>query len=393
MKFHGSVAREKLLTLWSMKIEFKRFLVESTRNNEIEMTVTINKQIFSVDLNTVMSYQQDSLPNLSVPLLFLMMRDTMIMLHAESTEGIFRVPGKQDEVDGYKELFNRGEYIVFKECSCHTIAGLFKLFLRELPEAVIPQRFYDSFVNEQVVDDISEDPSKIQPLLDILPKTNKAMVIFIINFLQRLSDHEEETKMGIDNLAMVFSACMLIGTDMDPFSALTKTNIAKSCIAALIRNLPKDAIEQLDLDVPEYIPGAGLIVVDTDPIPRVMEEVKEREMPKKGDGMRKTLSNIFSRSRSTSQSKSATNDRGSDRSSSSRSVHDTVSVTEAAYVPITASAAPSTPHKRGVSMGASNKPNETHYSKDDILQMWDITAVPAALSKPPFALLPQSVSN
>ncbi|ELP94225.1 hypothetical protein EIN_186520 [Entamoeba invadens IP1] len=249
--------------------------------------------IFGQELSVVMSYQSKEYPSLSIPLIYVLMHDTLQNMQCETHEGIFRVPGKQEEVECYKDLFDKGQYQIYKDCSCNTIAGLFKLFLRELPTPIIPTNCYDFFVSEEVVSDISNNPDNIKELLNKLPSVNKEMVIYIISFLQELSAHFEETKMGVDNLAMVFSACMLIGDASDPFLALTKTNLAQSCIAALIANFPKDMITTVNLDVTGY-DKKGFALLEVDPVIAYMEE-KEREKEKL-----KEKKGIFVRSRAQS---------------------------------------------------------------------------------------------
>ena len=150
----------------------------------------ITQPVFGVELDTIMSYQHQSYPDLSVPLLLLLMRDSFIQLDGFTQEGIFRVPGKQDEVDGYRDLFNQGKYEIWKECNPNTIAGLFKLFLRDLPTPIVPPRLYDDFVNQDTLDDLESEEKGAETmakLLDSLPATNRNVFVFLINFLQLLS--------------------------------------------------------------------------------------------------------------------------------------------------------------------------------------------------------------
>ncbi|ELP90583.1 Rho GTPase-activating protein, putative [Entamoeba invadens IP1] len=240
------------------------------------MSTTVAQPVFSVDLNMVMTYQKMVCPTLSIPLLLLQIRDSLLKFGGDKTEGIFRLSAKQEEVDCYKLRFNKGDYSIFKECSCHTLASLFKLFLRELPNPVIPSKFYDNFVNEDVVEQFEKDPDSILKALEILPAVNKSTVIFIINFLQTVSRNESESKMGVDNLSIIFSACMLVSNDLDPFMALTKTNLAKACIAAMIEGLPQSAINMVNLSYNDYDHN-GLLLLDEDPVVQFIEEKQKKK--------------------------------------------------------------------------------------------------------------------
>ena len=250
-------------------------------------TFGITQPVFGVELDQIMSYQKETFPELSVPLILLLMRDSFIQLDGFNQEGIFRVPGKQDEVDGYRDLFNQGKYEIWKECNPNTIAGLFKLFLRDLPTPIVPPNLYDNFVDQDVLDELESDDKSLEmmnKLLQLLPQHNRSVFIFLINFLQLLSKHEEQTKMGVDNLAMVFSAAMLISPDLDPFSALTKTNLAKGCIAQFIEKLSVNAFLQLPMKVPNYEEGSGMKLLEENPIDLWVQMKKEKEMKENEKG-------------------------------------------------------------------------------------------------------------
>lgn len=54
--------------------------------------------------------------------------------------GIFRIPGSPEEANWYKKLFNEGREVNFK-CSCHDVVGLLKMYIRSLPDPIIPHFF------------------------------------------------------------------------------------------------------------------------------------------------------------------------------------------------------------------------------------------------------------
>ena len=60
--------------------------------------------------------------------------------------GIFRLPGQASRIQALKELYDSGSQEDFSATEdVHTVASLFKLYLRELPEPVVPFVFYESF--------------------------------------------------------------------------------------------------------------------------------------------------------------------------------------------------------------------------------------------------------
>ncbi|XP_062518959.1 rho GTPase-activating protein 24-like [Corticium candelabrum] len=66
--------------------------------------------------------------------------------------GIFRLPGNQVKVQGLKELFDKGEHPDLQSCDeVHSVASLLKLYLRELPEPLIPFEYFDMFISAACV--------------------------------------------------------------------------------------------------------------------------------------------------------------------------------------------------------------------------------------------------
>ncbi|KAL7715175.1 Rho-GAP domain-containing protein [Entamoeba marina] len=347
------------------------------------MTFTgINQPVFGTNLDVIMSYQEKRFPNVSIPIIFILLKDTLIKLDAEHREGVFRIPGTQEEVDGYKQLFNQGKYSIYVECNPNTLAGMFKLFLRELPEPVIPVAFYDNFVDEDDVVTFENNPQLMVDLLEKIPEVHRCMFIYIIDFLQCLAEHEEETKMGVDNLAMVFSACILFNPD--PVVALAKTETAKKCIATFIRHLPRTLIETVNTSIEGYEPGSGMEQLLQDPIQDIAD-AKEKE---KKDKPKKKTSILRDRSRS--QSKSSTLKRRSIQSPN-LDVLNTSSESETPVSMISSSVNSKTSsHSRGVSVGSTDDQQlgslKKKISSSDApsFKLWDMHAPPPPLVRPNF---------
>ncbi len=64
-------------------------------------------------------------------------------------QGIFRIPGSQLEINQFKEAFEKGEdpLITVNPREMNSVAGVLKLYLRELKEPLFPRDMYDSFLN------------------------------------------------------------------------------------------------------------------------------------------------------------------------------------------------------------------------------------------------------
>lgn len=60
--------------------------------------------------------------------------------------GIFRLPGQASRIQALKDLYDSGSQEDFASTEdVHTVASLLKLYLRELPQPVVPFVLYDSY--------------------------------------------------------------------------------------------------------------------------------------------------------------------------------------------------------------------------------------------------------
>jgi len=64
-------------------------------------------------------------------------------------QGIFRIPGSQLEINQFKEAFEKGDdpLITVNPREMNSVAGVLKLYLRELKDPLFPRDMYDSFLN------------------------------------------------------------------------------------------------------------------------------------------------------------------------------------------------------------------------------------------------------
>jgi SLIT-ROBO Rho GTPase activating protein len=64
-------------------------------------------------------------------------------------QGIFRIPGSQLEINQFKESFEKGDdpLITVNPREMNSVAGVLKLYLRELKDPLFPKDLYDTFIN------------------------------------------------------------------------------------------------------------------------------------------------------------------------------------------------------------------------------------------------------
>ena len=162
--------------------------------------------VFGVELDTVIEREQ--LPE-GIPFV-LAITMKYIRNYGMNTEGIFRVPGDGLKIETFKRVFDSGATEVdFRGCSVHDVGGILKLYLRELPVPLIPFEYYPIFITIQKDFESQNNEENyldsIASILTKIPIHNRHVLHKVIEFLQELCRNEKTTKMGTENLSMVFT--------------------------------------------------------------------------------------------------------------------------------------------------------------------------------------------
>uniref|UniRef100_A0A3Q2YFD3 Rho GTPase activating protein 22 n=1 Tax=Hippocampus comes TaxID=109280 RepID=A0A3Q2YFD3_HIPCM len=144
--------------------------------------------------------------------------------HGLREEGLFRAPGQTSHVRELQDAFDRGESLLFDSSTdVHTVASLLKLYLRELPEPVIPFTKYAQFLSCALL------LNKDREMVKSLPKVNHNLLEYICRFLDEVQSHSDANKMNVQNLATVFGPNVLRPRVEDPLEN-TDTMIENSLL-------------------------------------------------------------------------------------------------------------------------------------------------------------------
>eukprot|EP01090_Pellita_catalonica_P009073 TRINITY_DN2013_c0_g1_i1.p1 TRINITY_DN2013_c0_g1~~TRINITY_DN2013_c0_g1_i1.p1 ORF type:complete len:567 (-),score=64.60 TRINITY_DN2013_c0_g1_i1:93-1793(-) len=195
---------------------------------------------FGSSLKELMEAQKHSFSQLLVPRILTVLSDSVLRLGGCSNEGIFRVPGDIDKVNACKIQLEVGNYAKIADMTCEPSvpASLLKLWLRELPEPVIPTKYYAKCL------DAVDDPQKSVSLVSKLPKLNKRTLCYVIHFLQVVAEKKNipKTKMTPENLAMVFAPNLLVCTSDSPRVIFENSKREQVFVKNLVLNMRKDMI-------------------------------------------------------------------------------------------------------------------------------------------------------
>ncbi|XP_054831512.1 rho GTPase-activating protein 18 [Eublepharis macularius] len=163
--------------------------------------------LFGVPLPVLLEQDQKRVPGIKIPLIF----QKLIFQIEEGTldtEGLLRIPGvatrvkslcQELEAKFYEGTFN------WETVKQHDAASLLKLFIRELPQPLLTVEYLRAFQDVQRLPTKKHQLQALNLLVLLLPDGNRDTLKALLEFLQRIIDHQNSNKMTLKNVAMVMT--------------------------------------------------------------------------------------------------------------------------------------------------------------------------------------------
>ncbi|KAJ1304578.1 hypothetical protein OPQ81_005720 [Rhizoctonia solani] len=211
-------------------------------------TLRFNPSTFGESLSAIMRLQERTYANSKVPIILPFLADGILALGGTKSEGIFRIPGDADEVSDLRVRIDKGFYDLEGIDDCNVPASLFKLWLRELQEPLIPADMYNSCI------EAAEDPERVVALVKELPTNNRRVLLFVISFLQLFLPESVQsvTKMTSANLALVMAPNLLRCDSESMAVVFTNAKFEHMFVHHLLLHLKCSKVD------PDYVPIHGL---------------------------------------------------------------------------------------------------------------------------------------
>ncbi|MCJ1463005.1 hypothetical protein MMC07_001609 [Pseudocyphellaria aurata] len=133
---------------------------------------------------------------------------------AWSEEGIFRLSGSSVVIKGLRDRFNNeGDFDFLADDNyydVHAVAGLLKLYLRELPSSVLTRELHLDFLHVLDLDEKSKKIAAFKVLVRRLPQANWTLIRALSEFLIGIVNNSNVNKMSVRNVCIVFSPTLNI---------------------------------------------------------------------------------------------------------------------------------------------------------------------------------------
>ncbi|CAH8455483.1 unnamed protein product [Schistosoma turkestanicum] len=164
--------------------------------------------------------------NFGVPLKVLLDRDSTkpvprivknicdyLLHYGLNSQGIFRINGSAKLIDGFKTTFQisaADDLCTLENVDIYALAGVLKLFLRELPDGLVPEKLGLKCIKiaKEYSNDLNVYILKLQTVLFTLVHENYELLKYLCKFLNKIAENEPVNKMSHNSLGIIFGPCV-----------------------------------------------------------------------------------------------------------------------------------------------------------------------------------------
>lgn len=128
--------------------------------------------------------------------------------------GIYRIPGNKAAISELSDQVNKADFS-WDRCNTdvrwedvNVVSSLLKLFIRSLPDALLPSSFYNNFIDADKKIGL-ERLTELKNLLELLPRHSNETMKHLFCHLNRVSKNCDVNLMEPKNLAIIFGPSII----------------------------------------------------------------------------------------------------------------------------------------------------------------------------------------
>lgn len=209
-----------------------------------------NKNLFGGELSEIMKLPANK--GQKVPRIVSSLCDAIESSKGFEEEGIFRLSASTDSLSGLRKQLLNNNYSIPKGINPHICAALVKEFLRGLKSPLVPEFLYAQCIRlgTKAKDDpdYHNKPLRFKEMFSKVPEHNKNIIIYLVNYFNRLTACEDKNRMGVQNLAIVFAPSFLRDsrTASDPLRMMQNAQYESGFVIYLIEYLSHSKADGID---------------------------------------------------------------------------------------------------------------------------------------------------
>jgi hypothetical protein len=155
------------------------------------------------------SYDSAMHGQIQVPLVLFTLCQHMIRTNLIELQGIFRLSGDSVEIATVRERLDSGVEVDLTKVGSHSVAGLVKLFMRLLPQPLLLFSNYDPLIDAYRAEQFNDVSQRVGTETGNLPSSHRQTMIFLLDFLARVTALQSVNLMTELNLSVCFAPNIL----------------------------------------------------------------------------------------------------------------------------------------------------------------------------------------
>lgn len=172
------------------------------------------RMVFGVSLEEAISVSRPFGVTAPLPAVVYRCIEYLDAKNAVNEEGIFRLSGSNVVIKGLRDRFNSESDVNLLAAEeyydVHAVAGLLKLYLRELPTNILTSERREDFLRVTEMEDKHKKIIALNELVHRLPIENFTLLQALSGHLIRIIDNAAVNKMTVRNVGIVFSPTLNI---------------------------------------------------------------------------------------------------------------------------------------------------------------------------------------
>lgn len=130
-------------------------------------------------------------------------------------DGIYRIPGSKARIDRLKAQVNTGVSLNLYEEDIHNVCSLVKLWIREIPDGLVPGECFWMVIDAIQSPERSETARLMRQAVLKLPLAHFNVLKRLISHLCEGCEHEDQTRMAEKQFSLVFAQTVLTPPEKD----------------------------------------------------------------------------------------------------------------------------------------------------------------------------------
>ncbi|KAL0611842.1 Rho GTPase-activating protein 9 [Plecturocebus cupreus] len=181
--------------------KLKRLIAKRPPLQSLQERGLLRDQVFGCQLESLCQREGDTVPS------FVRLCIAAVDKRGLDVDGIYRVSGNLAVVQKLRFLVDRESRLDLDSAEwddIHVVTGALKLFLRELPQPLVPPLLLPHFRAALALSESEQCLSQIQELIGSMPKPNHDTLRYLLEHLCRVIAHSDKNRMTPHNLGIVF---------------------------------------------------------------------------------------------------------------------------------------------------------------------------------------------